>query len=99
MNDQAHPFIPNCLQAALDLASLGWDIFPLKFDPEGKKKSFASAEFSGARRWGATSAPADVRGLSWREAGGWRVSGARRRAPRGRHRRPGRTAPDVQSLA
>lgn len=60
-----------CPQAALDLAARGWEIFPLTFGPEGEKKSHASAEFSGGRRWGATTDPAELRKMfrQWPAAG------------------------------
>src|SRR5687767_12541360 len=63
--------LPPCGQAALDLAALGWEVFPLKFGPEGEKKSHASAEFSCGRRWGATTDPVELRKMfrQWPTAG------------------------------
>lgn len=48
----------SALAAALELAGLGWHVFPA---PIGKKESHKSARYYGGRRWGATANAEEVR--------------------------------------
>ena len=46
--------------AALGYAARGWAVFPAMIDADGAKKSYKSAEYSGGRRWGATTDPYEI---------------------------------------
>jgi Bifunctional DNA primase/polymerase, N-terminal/Primase C terminal 2 (PriCT-2) len=46
------------LDAAVDYAGRGWEIFPA---PPGKKKSYKSAKHSGGRPWGKTKDPQEIK--------------------------------------
>jgi putative DNA primase/helicase len=60
MNSE-HSF-PTIAKAAQEYAARGWHVFPV---PVGQKLSHKSAEYSGGRKWGATTDPAEI-AQDWR---------------------------------
>lgn len=55
---KANTYDTPMVEAVLAYAKRGWHVFPA---PPGKKKSYKSADFSGGRRWGATTNAKEIK--------------------------------------